>query len=299
MFLSTALAALAAIAPAVPASTTGVLASGITAVGPAGSRAAVHGQARRIQARDIQARRLQARRIRGRGDDSSLHVRLLSERDKVQLAASYYAPRKSSSRAPGVILVHDAGHDRRQLEDLANYLNRKGFGVLTLDLRGHGESATAASNWSTMDEKTREATWAFAGRDLSAAAAFLRRKREIHSANLSIVAVGAGCSLAVRHAVDDENARAVVLIDPRAETRGDRLATGLIELEGLPTLIVVSKERRELATALESEAEKANDDFEFIEVQVLRSSTEELLGDKRLNNSSASWLKRQVAPSKK
>lgn len=226
-------------------------------------------------------------------------MRLLSEHDKVQLAASYFAPRKSSTRAPGVLLIHDAGRDRRQLEGLANYLNRKGFGVLTLDLRGHGESASKDTDWSKMDEKTREATWAFAGRDLSAAAAFLRRKKEIHSANLSIVAVGAGCSLAVRHAIGDENARAVVLIAPRAETRGDHLATGLIELEGLPTLIVVSKEGRELAAALQAEAEQANDDFEFIDVQVLRSSAEELLGDKRLNASSATWLKNQVAPSKK
>jgi len=289
MLLSTALAALTAIIPAHPGSTTGVTtvapectpasgtpAIGTPAIGP-----------------------IQARRIRGRGDDTSHHVRLLSERDKVQLAASYFAPRKTSSRAPGVIMIHDAGQDRGQLEDLANYLNRKGFGVLTLDLRGDGESTTQDRDWNTMDEKARGATWAFAGRDLSAAAAFLREKKEIHSANLSIVAVGASCSLAVRYAVDDENARAVVLINPLAETQGAKLETGLIELEGLPTLIVAPKEGRDLATELKTGAEKANDDYEFVDVQVMRSSSEELLGDKRLNNSSATWLKNQVAPSKK
>ncbi len=285
MFLTTALAALSLIVPAFPGATTGVTPAAPHASQAAGARGAL--------------RSLQSRGMRSRGDDTSYHVRLLSERDKVLLAASYFAPRNTSARAPGVILIHDAGQDRRQLDDLAIYLWQKGFGVLTLDLRGHGESASEKSNWNTMDQKAREATWAFAGRDLSAAAAFLRQKKEIHSANLSIVAVGAGCSLAVRHAVDDENARAVVLINPRAETLGAKLATGLIELEGLPTLIVVPKEGRELAAALEAEAEKANGDFEFIEVQVMRSNAKDLLSDKRINKSSVAWLKKQVAPSKK
>lgn len=44
---------------------------------------------------------------------------------------------------PGVVLVHGAGHDRRQWTALAAALAENGYRPLRLDLRGHGESSGA------------------------------------------------------------------------------------------------------------------------------------------------------------
>ena len=60
------------------------------------------------------------------------------------------------------LLVHDAGASRTQLEPVADRLSKQGFGVLTLDLRGHGGSKTAKLDWEKLSEADKKSAWAFA-----------------------------------------------------------------------------------------------------------------------------------------
>lgn len=216
--------------------------------------------------------------------------------DRFQLKATYFEPGSKSERAPAAMILHDAGKDRSQVEELAKYLQRKGFGVLTLDLRGHGASASEDLSWSGLDQTSRERLWAFAMRDLKAGADFLRDRREIHSSNLSLVGIGASASLAVRYALDDENARAVVLISPRAENFGFNLLGGVSDLEGLPTLLVTSSDDRDVAARLQNAGHRASGGYEYIELTVSRASEEEILDDTRTRASLASWLRDEVMP---
>ena len=226
-------------------------------------------------------------------DETSRVVRLRTE-DKLSLAADYYRPSsKGSRRAPGAILVHDAGADRSQVRALATSLHKRGFGVLVLDLRGHGQSKGDV-DWNRLDAKGRDITWFFAGRDLEAAADFLREQPEIHSARLTVVGVGAGCDLALRHAVDDEDVLAVVLINPIPNVLHLDLTHGVCGLEGLPCLILAPKDGRESAVGLQDAGHDANDGYEYVQISIMRSSSEEMLEDKRLNKTSGDWLKSQV-----
>jgi len=230
------------------------------------------------------------------GADPSEAVRIETE-DHVTLAATYYEPTGKEGRSPAAMLIHDAGCDQNQVVDIAKYLQRKGFGVLTVDLRGHGGSVSekaGAPPWEALDERSRERAWAFAMRDLRAGADFLRKRREIHASNLSIVGIGASAALAVRHAMDDENARAVVLISPRAENFGFNLVGGLGHLEGLPSLIISPKDGREAAARLQNAGHKANDGYEYIELAVMKSEEGELLSDSRLRAQIATWLRDKV-----
>ncbi len=225
-----------------------------------------------------------------RSDEIGEAVRLTT-RDKLSLAASYFAPRtRGDSKVPGVLLVHDAGSSRESVASLALYLQRKGYGVLTLDLRGHGESAGKELDWSKLDEKGRQSAWAFAARDLDAAASYLLKRKEVHAANLSIVGVGAGGALALRHAMDDDATRAVVLIDPPAEVYGFDMTEGIADLGGLPTLVVASKDCRDRAQGMQADAQEANDGYEYITVQVMRCDRGEVLSDKRFNSAFSKWL---------
>ncbi len=237
----------------------------------------------------------QARRV----SSASSRVRLVT-RDMVTLAADYFAPKKKGSRAPGSILVHDAGADRTQLEGLAEYLQKRGFGVLIVDLRGHGESATEEYAWDKLDEKDRGIAWSLAGRDLDAAAEFLEEKPEIHSAHLSLIGIGDGCSLVLRHAIEDANTQAVVLVGPDSEESiGFNLTDGVGDLEGLPCLIVAAKEHRKLAESMQTAGHEVNDDYEYVTVQVMKSKAEKLLEDRRLNSSLVGWLADIVMPKKR
>lgn len=212
----------------------------------------------------------------------------LKTRDRIRLAASFYPP-TGRGRAPGAVLVHDAGEDRAQLGELALALHKRGFGVLTVDLRAHGESATEESDWTLLDDDDRVVTWAFAERDVAAAAIWLSEQPAIHSSNLTVVGVGAGCGPALKHAEDDLDVRSTVLVAPPAEAYGIDVARGVADLAGLPCLILIPRAEREVAESMQESAREANDGLEFVEVQVLSSDPEEVLEDKRLATSAGKW----------
>jgi len=219
--------------------------------------------------------------------------------DKLRIAGTFYAPKSKTGNSPAALLVHDAGADKSQLADVAEYLQKKGFGVLTLDLRGHGKSVTEDVNWAASDEDAQGRMWSLTVRDLKAGAAFLSDKKGIHASNLTVVGIGAGSSLAVRHAVKDENVRAVVLISPQSENFGFNLIASTGDLAGLPTLIMSAKDDRQNATRLVEAGHRANDGLEYIDTVVMKSKRDKLLEDRRLKTELASWMRSQAMPKKK
>lgn len=212
--------------------------------------------------------------------------------DKLDLRADFYPPRQSADRAPAVLLIHDAGASRGSLTGLAEALQRANFGVLALDLRGHGESTNDDYNWSTADEERRSTLWAFATRDVEAGARWLASQKSLHSTNLTVIGVGAGGALAVRHALRDENVRGVGLIGFQPQAHGFDVAADLVDLEGLPVLIAPAKEQRDAAESL---VEKLEAD-DWITVKPLRSSADALFEDNRLLRSSVEWTEAHAMP---
>ncbi len=194
-------------------------------------------------------------------------VRIVTK-DKLTLAGSWFAPRKKGQPVPGVVLVHDAGSDRSTMDGVADRLRKDGFAVVSVDLRGHGESASGDLDWSALDDGEQKAQWAFAQRDVNAAVDWLLSQDDVHSTRLTVVGHGAGCALAVRHMRDDENAIAVALIEPSAECFGFKVNRDLADLEGLPTYVVASREEGKQGTeAMVQEANSnSSDDEPFVEL---------------------------------
>jgi dienelactone hydrolase len=214
--------------------------------------------------------------------------------DKLLLQCSYWAP-KGKERAPAALLVHEAGADRTSLNELGEYLQKKGFAVLAVDVRGHGGSVQESADWSkATDDKTREALWGLAARDVDAAAEYLLGRSEVLSTNLSVFGVGAGAALAVRHAKADDMTRAVVLITPPAECYGFNMAQGVAQLGGIPTLIVASNKAKDVAEQLKASGHEANEGVQYIEISLVKAEPAAVLGDSKLNNSAVTWLRERV-----
>lgn len=215
--------------------------------------------------------------------------------DKLTIRAHYYKPRKKG-RAPAALLIHDAGSKAESFKKAAENLQRKGFAVLAINLRGHGESATGEMDWSKIDKpESRDQTWTYALRDLEAATDYLRGLDNVHNSNLSLVGMGAGGVLAARHATRDENARAVAVIAPQSEAFGFDMTEDLCELGGLPAMLFTTDATREAAKALQEKVIEANDGFECVEVQVIKPKTaDDLFSDKRLNTELAKFLQQEA-----
>lgn len=222
-------------------------------------------------------------------------------KDKFVLKGTYFpakVSKKSKEAAPAALLIHDAHGDRGQLTEVAESLQKRGFAVLVMDLRGHGESVTDDANFEKASDDQRATMWSLASRDVDAAVDYLLDQDGVHSSNLSLVAFGSGSSLALRRATSDDNVRAVALVNPTEETYGYNIVNGLAALGGLPTLVLAPADRKDEARRLQDAAHKENKGFEYVDVKPLKSDSADVLTDKKLSSSLTTFLREQVMPKK-
>lgn len=169
----------------------------------------------------------------------------LVTRDGVELKVTYFPSSAGQDAAP-VVMLHDYKDTRRGLRAFAERLSRpaegdthKPFAVLTVDLRGHGDSLR-----QTLGGRSRELD---ASRlklpdmqqmvlaDMEAVRKFLVTEndgRKLNLNRLSIVGVGLGASVALNWAAIDwaapplaqvkqgQDVKALALVSPRWKTQG-------------------------------------------------------------------------------
>jgi dienelactone hydrolase len=215
--------------------------------------------------------------------------------DGLTLKGSFFVPEKGS-RAPGVLLVHDAGGERSQLEPIAERLQKLGFGVLSFDLRGHGDSKTDKLNWETLSEDERTATWTFAQRDVDAATRWLLGQSSIHSTSLNLVGLKAGCALVARHARDDEKVVCVALIAPNPVDYGYDVEADLHTLEGLPTFVISAK--NEAAERIAMEANEAFGGGSSVELLIVNPKDGNFPADKKVTAQIGRFMSDKAMPKK-
>ena len=213
--------------------------------------------------------------------------------DKVELAGTYYAPRKG--RAPGVLLIHDADGDRTQMKGLAERLNKSGFAVLAIDLRGHGESCTDKVDWNKCDEKSRSSMWQLSLRDVAAGADWILSQKDVHSTSLSLVGNGSGCALAARHAETDENVVALTMLSPKPKDFGFDVETSIQNVNGLPTLVLARRDTDSERMVAEA---NAMTNQEWITWMPVLTKKPTILDDKKTASKVAKWLADIAMPKK-
>jgi len=190
-------------------------------------------------------------------------------RDGESLRGTWYTPKVSAKPTLGVVLIHDAGHDRSQMSRLGNRLARKGASVIAIDIRGHGESKTRRFDWSKLDEKGHKALWAFAQRDLEAAMDWLVSQGNVPVNRLGLVGCGASSALAVHWMKVNDNVSAIALLQPPTTAFGYNVRSDLKSVRGLPVLIIAGRGEGELETRQMVEAANATRE-PFIDLWVIR-----------------------------
>lgn len=221
----------------------------------------------------------------------------IATEDKVMLAGALYTPKAAKHAAPAALLIHDAGGSRADLKDMADRLHKQGFVVLSIDLRGHGESVEAG-DWAKLDEDARKSTWAASLGDVKAGMSFLRSQEGVQAASLTVIGYRAGCTLVARYAVRDESVQAIALLDPQSEQFGFNVMKDIEGLGGLPTFVIVGKGDERNGQRLTDAAARATDGKGDKAVQIFTSkeSTGTTLTDKRASSEAVKWLTARVAP---
>ncbi len=181
--------------------------------------------------------------------------------------ATYFEATPSSKEAPVVILIPGAegqgvkdARNRRVWEKTATELQRKGYAVVTVDLRKHGDSLPAeeAANSPALRPATGDYEL-MAGSDLEAVKDFLLAEHEngrLNVRKLGIVSVGSSTMVAAAFTIGDwskkpfedaptpalktprgQDVRALMMISPKATVKGLNTTAVLRTVKTLPVAV--------------------------------------------------------------
>jgi pyridoxine 5-phosphate synthase len=161
----------------------------------------------------------------------------LPSADGVTIAGEFYegSSRPSSSarsatedKSPAVLLVHMLTRNRGEWGSLPDRLRDLGLTVLTIDLRGHGQSSGSAGDLPAMTQ------------DVRAALQWLMTRPNVRPDAMAVVGASLGASLALLASVDVPQVRAIGLLSPSLDYRGLRTDVSLIKRLGSRSLWLAS-----------------------------------------------------------
>jgi pimeloyl-ACP methyl ester carboxylesterase len=133
--------------------------------------------------------------------------------DLVQLRATFEMPIGAPAPVPSVLLLHGYGEDRRVWRDFAGQLVNRGWAVLSIDSRGHGESKTknqapieASREWRTSPHEFPV--------DIEPALDWIKGQPRLDHAKIVVIGADVGANLALIASGRILGVRTVVAIQP-------------------------------------------------------------------------------------
>ncbi|MBI2633627.1 MAG: alpha/beta fold hydrolase [Parcubacteria group bacterium] len=138
-------------------------------------------------------------------------------KDGVRIAGTFYKPELINS--PAVILAHQLGKTRRSMSPIARFLQKNGFAVLAIDLRGHGESIEKDGS-PLYYYRFKEDDFKKMTDDLEAAYVFLSQDVFVDKNKISVIGAGLGANVAYQFATFNEKVKSAILISPAVNYRG-------------------------------------------------------------------------------
>ncbi|WP_119068708.1 alpha/beta hydrolase [Aggregatilinea lenta] len=151
---------------------------------------------------------------------------MISASDGLVLQATFY--NSPDPFAPLVIMLHQVGGSRADWEPLAQRLQAAGYAVLTLDLRGYGQTGGAVN-------------WSLAQSDVAAVIGLVQAMDDVDTSHLVLVGASIGANLALNACADMSGCAAAVLLSPGLDYRGITTSDAMVRLGVRPTLIVASE----------------------------------------------------------
>jgi len=156
--------------------------------------------------------------------------------DGCEIEASYQA---ASSGSYVFVNTHGLGSDRNEWRTLEDRLKKKGYGYLSLDLRGHGRSLRCSGK--PADYKTfSPARWAGLSADIRAAADFLKG-RKVPQNRLVLCGASIGANLSLKAAAEGLKPAGIVLLSPGLSYAGVEAGAFLKDLGAAPLLLAASE----------------------------------------------------------
>lgn len=133
----------------------------------------------------------------------------LEAQDGLELVGLYFAPELAdgAENAAAVLLMHHGNSVKESFIDFIPELQDAGYAVLTVDLRGHGETGGRIDWDLAMDDTDRWLTW-------------LSEQENVDPERMSIVGASIGGDLGLNVMAIDERVQTLVSLSPLVEVQG-------------------------------------------------------------------------------
>ncbi len=154
---------------------------------------------------------------------------ILTTNDNKQIAYSFFEKPDSSF---GIVLVHMLDRNRSDWNSFARTLQSAGYSVISIDMRGHGNS-TPNWRWRAFSEPEFKSIT----NDVKAAKDFLWSK---NINNVILIGASIGANSVLNYGVFDKSVKAIILLSPGLDYRGVRVLNGADE--NLKPLLVIASE---------------------------------------------------------
>jgi pimeloyl-ACP methyl ester carboxylesterase len=167
------------------------------------------------------------------------------------------SPKREGSSEKGdsaVLLVHQLGSNRTEWLEIVPKLQQT-HSVLSIDLRGHGESLYRNDGKTIDRESFTEDDWAQTVLDVRAAVVYLR---DLQPPPTTVTLIGSsiGSSAVLLYAASDPKIDSLVLLSPGLSYRGMATLPAMKALDGRPVLLLATEGDRESASAARELAEQ-------------------------------------------
>ena len=203
--------------------------------------------------------------------------------DLVELHASFDLPVGVPAPIPAVLLLHGYGEDRSVWKDFANELLGRGWAVMALDLRGHGESRLknqrpieASPDWRTNLHEFPV--------DLDPALDWLKSRARVDNKKIVVIGFDVGANLALIASGRFQEVRTVVAIKPNLD-ESLALAGSAQDFQPRSSLIVVPSQAE--ADRFKSAVKTPS----RVMVSAQSGGTSQWTSNKQLKDAIFQWLK--------
>jgi pimeloyl-ACP methyl ester carboxylesterase len=154
------------------------------------------------------------------------------------LIEGLYLPPSSGSYV--FINTHGLGSNRHEWTPLESGLKKSGYGFLSLDLRGHGNSLVCSGR--RVEYKSfSPARWAGLSEDIRSAADFLKG-RKIPENRLILCGASIGASLSLKAAAEGVKPAGLILLSPGLSYAGIEAEKFLGSMGAVPLLLAASED---------------------------------------------------------
>jgi dipeptidyl aminopeptidase/acylaminoacyl peptidase len=145
--------------------------------------------------------------------------------DGLKLAGWLIKPDRSGTNLPAIVICHGLGANKSDFTDLAVFLARRGYLVLTFDFRAHGDSEGSRTSLGYLERK-----------DVSAALHYLSSRSEVDQDRIGIFGFSLGGSTAILSAAEQKKFRAVAADSAFSSLRDQarQVITGFYHLPAFP-----------------------------------------------------------------